>query len=409
MNVSFYIARHFRPKAPIAMLGVALGIAVMIISVCVVTGFKHTIRDKVIGFSSDIVVTNYMTLHTLDQSNPINADNKLIKDIKKTEGVERVQRYSQKQGVLKTNDDFLGVMFKGVGEDYDTTFLASNLIEGKMPRLSMYKSTQQLLISKNMADKLRLKVGKKVFVYFLSDDEVRARPFNITGIYQTNFARYDDIMCFTDLYTISRLNGWKIDEENTQVTGCELQVVDFDSLNVVAERVAKKFDNIQDSQMHNLASCTVYDMSPQTFAWLDLLDLNVWIILILMVCVAGFTIVSGLLIIILERTSTIGLLKALGARNSTIRKTFRWLALGIVVKGMVWGNIIGIGICLLQEKFGIVKLDPTAYYVSEAPVEMNWIIILLLNIVTLIITIAVLVIPSFFIGTVRPAKTMRME
>ena len=391
------------------MLGVALGIAVMIISVCVVTGFKHTIRDKVIGFSSDIVVTNYMTLHTLDQSNPINADNKLIKDIKKTEGVERVQRYSQKQGVLKTNDDFLGVMFKGVGEDYDTTFLASNLIEGKMPRLSMYKSTQQLLISKNMADKLRLKVGKKVFVYFLSDDEVRARPFNITGIYQTNFARYDDIMCFTDLYTISRLNGWKIDDENTQVTGCELQVVDFDSLNVVAERVAKKFDNIQDSQMHNLASCTVYDMSPQTFAWLDLLDLNVWIILILMVCVAGFTIVSGLLIIILERTSTIGLLKALGARNSTIRKTFRWLALGIVVKGMVWGNIIGIGICLLQEKFGIVKLDPTAYYVSEAPVEMNWIIILLLNIVTLIITIAVLVIPSFFIGTVRPAKTMRME
>ena len=409
MNVSFYIARHFRPKAPIAMLGVALGIAVMIISVSVVTGFKHTIRDKVIGFSSDIVVTNYMTLHTLDQSNPINADNKLIKDIKKTEGVERVQRYSQKQGVLKTNDDFLGVMFKGVGEDYDTNFLASNLIEGKMPRLSMYKSTQQLLISKNMADKLRLKVGKKVFVYFLSDDEVRARPFNITGIYQTNFARYDDIMCFTDLYTISRLNGWKIDEENTQVTGCELQVVDFDSLNVVAERVAKKFDNIQDSQMHNLASCTVYDMSPQTFAWLDLLDLNVWIILILMVCVAGFTIVSGLLIIILERTSTIGLLKALGARNSTIRKTFRWLALGIVVKGMVWGNIIGIGICLLQEKFGIVKLDPTAYYVSEAPVEMNWIIILLLNIVTLIITIAVLVIPSFFIGTVRPAKTMRME
>jgi lipoprotein-releasing system permease protein len=409
LNVSFYIARHFRPKAPIAMLGVALGIAVMIISVSVVTGFKHTIRDKVIGFSSDIVVANYMTLRTLDQSSPINADEALVKKIKRTEGVERVQRYSQKQGVLKTNDDFLGVMFKGVGEDYDTTFIASNLIDGKMPRLSMYKSTQQLLISKNMADKLRLKVGNKVFVYFLSDDDVRARPFTITGIYQTNFARYDDVMCFTDLYTISRLNGWKIDENNTQVTGCELQVVDFDSLNVVAERVAKKFDNIQDSQMHNLASCTVYDMSPQTFAWLDLLDLNVWIILILMVCVAGFTIVSGLLIIILERTSTIGLLKALGARNSTIRKTFRWLALGIVVKGMVWGNIIGIGICLLQEKFGIVKLDPTAYYVSEAPVEMNWIIILLLNIVTLIITIAVLVIPSFFIGTVRPAKTMRME
>ena len=150
-------------------------------------------------------------------------------------------------------------------------------------------------------------------------------------------------------------------------------------------------------------------MSPQTFAWLDLLDLNVWIILILMICVAGFTIVSGLLIIILERTATIGLLKALGARNSLIRKTFRWLALSIVIKGMFWGNVIGIGICLLQQYFGIVKLDPTAYYVREAPVEMNWLIIALLNIVTLIITTAVLVIPSFFIGTVRPAKTMRME
>lgn len=391
------------------MLGVALGIAVMIISVSVVTGFKHTIRDKVIGFSSDIVVANYMTLRTLDQSSPINADEALVKKIKRTEGVERVQRYSQKQGVLKTNDDFLGVMFKGVGEDYDTTFIASNLIDGKMPRLSMYKSTQQLLISKNMADKLRLKVGNKVFVYFLSDDDVRARPFTITGIYQTNFARYDDVMCFTDLYTISRLNGWKMDENNTQVTGCELMIKDFDSLNVVAQRVAKKFDNTCDSQMHTMSTCTVYDMSPQTFAWLDLLDLNVWIILILMICVAGFTIVSGLLIIILERTSTIGLLKALGARNSTIRKTFRWLALNIVIKGMIWGNIIGIGICLIQEKFGIVKLDATAYYVSEAPVEMNWLIILLLNIVTLAITVAVLVIPSFFIGTVRPAKTMRME
>ena len=409
MNVAFYIARHFRPKAPIAMLGVALGIAVMIISVSVVIGFKHTIRDKVVGFSSDIVVSNYMTLQTLDQSNPVTADEKLIERLKKIEGVKRVQRYSQKQGVLKTNNDFLGVMFKGVGEDYDTTFMASNLVEGKIPQLSMYKSTQQLLISKNMADKLRLKVGNKVYAYFLSDDDVRARPFTVTGIYQTNFSRYDDVVCYTDLYTVSKLNGWRMTQDILQVTGCEMQVTNFDSLDVISARVKSKIDNTYDSQMHTLSSCTVYDMSPQTFAWLDLLDLNVWIILILMICVAGFTIVSGLLIIILERTATIGLLKALGARNSLIRKTFRWLALSIVIKGMFWGNVIGIGICLLQQYFGIVKLDPTAYYVREAPVEMNWLIIALLNIVTLIITTAVLVIPSFFIGTVRPAKTMRME
>ncbi len=390
------------------MLGVALGIAVMIISVSVVIGFKHTIRDKVVGFSSDIVISNYMTLRTLDQSNPITADDSLVKKLQKIEGVKRVQRYSQKQGVLKTNDDFLGVMFKGVGEDYDTSFIASNMVEGKIPQLSMHKSTQQLLISKNMADKLKLKVGNKVFAYFLSDDDVRARPFTITGIYQTNFSRYDDIICYTDLYTVSRLNGWMKDDKY-EVTGCEIQVTNFDSIPSVSGRIIQMTENTYDSNMHPLASCTVYDMSPQTFAWLDLLDLNVWIILILMICVAGFTIVSGLLIIILERTSTIGLLKALGARNSTIRKTFRWLALNIVIKGMIWGNIIGIGICFLQEHFGIVKLDPTAYYVSEAPVEIDWMIIASLNIVTLIITTAVLVIPSFFIGTVRPAKTMRME
>jgi lipoprotein-releasing system permease protein len=260
-----------------------------------------------------------------------------------------------------------------------------------------------------MADKLRLKVGNKVYAYFLSDDDVRARPFTITGIYQTNFSRYDDVVCYTDLYTVSKLNGWRMTQDILQVTGCEMQVTNFDSLEVISARVKSKIDNTYDSQMHTLSSCTVYDMSPQTFAWLDLLDLNVWIILILMICVAGFTIVSGLLIIILERTATIGLLKALGARNSLIRKTFRWLALSIVIKGMFWGNVIGIGICLLQQYFGIVKLDPTAYYVREAPVEMNWLIIALLNIVTLIITTAVLVIPSFFIGTVRPAKTMRME
>ena len=412
MNTSFYIAKHFRPKAPIAMLGVALGIAVMIVSISVVIGFKHTIRDKVVGFSSDIVVSNYMTLQTTDQTHPINANDSLVKAFQSIKGIKAVQRYSQKQGVLKTDYDFLGVMFKGIGEDYDTTFIASNIIEGKMPRLSLYKSTQQVLISKTMSDKLQLKIGDRVYAYFLSDDDVRARPFDVVGIYQTNFSRYDEAICFTDLYTISRLNGWEIDKDggkNLNVTGCELITNDFDSIDVVEERVIEKVNKTCDSDLNPLTSATVYDMSPQTFAWLDLLDLNVWIILILMICVAGFTIISGLLIIILERTSTIGLLKALGARNSMIRRTFRWLATFIVVKGMIWGNILGIAICLIQKYCGIVKLDATVYYVSEAPIELDWGLIALLNIVTFLITTAILVIPSFFISTVEPAKTMRME
>lgn len=409
MNLPYYIAKHFKPKAPIAMLSVALGIAVMVVSISVVVGFKHTIRDKIVGFSNDIVVSNYMTLHTTDQSQCINANDSLVNAIKAIKGVKGVQRYSQKSGVLKTDRDFLGVVFKGVGEDYDTTFIAQNVVEGKMPQLSMKKSTQQILVSQVLADKLRLKVGDKVYAYFLSDDDVRARPFTVTGIYETNFSRYDETICFTDLYTMSRLNGWEVDEEKCEVTGLELKTEDFDSINSVEERIITKVNKTYDSEMNPLSSLTVFEMAPQTFAWLNLLDLNVWVILALMISVAGFTIISGLLIIILERTSTIGLLKALGARNSVIRKTFRWLGMFIVIKGMVIGNALGIGLCLLQQYCGIVKLDASVYYVSEAPVELNWGLLILMNIATLVITTAVLVVPSFFISTVSPAKTMNVE
>jgi len=393
------------------MLGIAIGVAVMIVSICVVLGFKHTVRDKIVGFSSHIVVSNYMTLQTSDQRWAVNANDSLTKVLRSIDGVKHVQRYAQKQGVLKTDSDFLGVMFKGVGEDYDTTFIASNIVEGKMPLFSMSKSTRQIVISKIMADKLRLKIGEKVYAYFLSDEDVRARPFTIAGIYQTNMAKYDEAICFVDLYTVSKLNGWVCDKETDkyEVSGYELTVCDFDSLEAVEEHIINKVNKTVDSNNNPLSSLTVYDLSPQTFSWLDLLDLNVWIILILMICVAGFTIVSGLLIIILERTSMIGLLKALGARNSVVRKTFRWLALFIVVKGMIIGNILGIGICLIQKFTGVIKLDASVYYVSEAPIEINIPLIVLLNIVTLIITVIVLVLPSYYVSTIHPAKAMRIE
>lgn len=423
MNLPYYIARHLykggnatsekvsKPAVRIAMLGTAVGMAVMIVSICVVLGFKHAVRDKIVGFNSHIVVSNYMTLQTTDQTNPINANDSLVKVLQGVHGMKHVQRYSLKQGVLKTESDFLGVMFKGVGEDFDTSFIASNMVEGKVPVFSNVKSTQQLVVSKSMADRLLLKVGSKVRAYFLSDDDVRQRPFTVVGIYQTNMGKYDDAICFTDLYTVSKLNGWECDRDSGkyEVTGCELAVNDFDSLEVVEDIIIDKVNKTTDSDMHPLSSLTVYELSPQTFSWLELLDLNVWIILILMVCVAGFTMVSGLLIIILERTSMIGLLKALGARNAVVRKTFRWLAFFIVVKGMVLGNILGIGVCLIQKYFGVVKLDAATYYVSEAPVEINIPLILLLNIATLLITVAVMVLPSYYISWIQPAKTMRVE
>ena len=421
MNLSFDIARSVyynsdadrrisRPAVRIAMLGVAIGIAVMIVSVAVVLGFKHTVRDKVVGFGSHIVVTNFMTLQTTDQSQCINANDSLYRKVSSIKGVRHVERYSQKQGVLKTDGDFLGVVFKGIGEDYDTTFLAKNIVEGRMPQLSMWKSTQQLLLSRIQANRLGLKVGDKVFAYYLSDDDVRARPFTVAGIYQTNLTRYDESICFTDLYTMSRLNGWSVENKNVmEVTGMEVLVNDFDSIDSVEAQMIETINKSQDSDGHYLSSSTVKDQNPQIFSWLDLLDLNVWIILILMVSVSGFTMISGLLIIILERTSMIGLLKALGARNSMVRHTFLWLATFIVLRGLMWGNVLGIGICLLQKWTGLIQLDAATYYVSEVPIEVNWGLVVLLNVATLLLTTLTLVLPSFFVSTIKPAKTMRME
>ena len=421
MNLSFDIARSVyynsdadrrisRPAVRIAMLGVAIGIAVMIVSVAVVLGFKHTVRDKVVGFGSHIVVTNFMTLQTTDQSQCINANDSLYRKVSSIKGVRHVERYSQKQGVLKTDGDFLGVVFKGIGEDYDTTFLAKNIVEGRMPQLSMWKSTQQLLLSRIQANRLGLKVGDKVFAYYLSDEDVRARPFTVAGIYQTNLTRYDESICFTDLYTMSRLNGWSVENKNVmEVTGMEVLVNDFDSIDSVEAQMIEIINKSQDSDGHYLSSSTVKDQNPQIFSWLDLLDLNVWIILILMVSVSGFTMISGLLIIILERTSMIGLLKALGARNSMVRHTFLWLATFIVLRGLLWGNVLGIGICLLQKWTGLIQLDAATYYVSEVPIEMNWGLVVLLNVATLLLTTLTLVLPSFFVSTIKPAKTMRME
>jgi len=351
-----------------------------------------------------------MTLQTTDQSQCINANDSLYRKVSSIKGVRHVERYSQKQGVLKTDGDFLGVVFKGIGEDYDTTFLAKNIVEGRMPQLSMWKSTQQLLLSRIQANRLGLKVGDKVFAYYLSDEDVRARPFTVAGIYQTNLTRYDESICFTDLYTMSRLNGWSVENKNVmEVTGMEVLVNDFDSIDSVEAQMIETINKSQDSDGHYLSSSTVKDQNPQIFSWLDLLDLNVWIILILMVSVSGFTMISGLLIIILERTSMIGLLKALGARNSMVRHTFLWLATFIVLRGLLWGNVLGIGICLLQKWTGLIQLDAATYYVSEVPIEMNWGLVVLLNVATLLLTTLTLVLPSFFVSTIKPAKTMRME
>lgn len=393
-----------RPAIRIATIGVAIGLAVMIISVSVVLGFKHTIRDKVIGFGCHITVADFLALQE-ERPYPICIDDSMMNVLKGVKGVKHVQRYAMKQGILKTDSDFMGVMFKGVAEEYDTTFIHQNMVEGTIPKFSSKASSNKILISRMTADKLKLKLGDKVFTYFIDNNDVRARKFSIAGIYQTNLTRFDKIICFCDLYTSVKLNGW----EEGQVSGTELTVNDYNLLKETEDDVVRKVNRTTDKYGQTFSSSTVEQMNPQIFTWLDLLDLNVWIILALMICVAGITMISGLLIIILERTNMIGVMKALGARNRTIRHTFLWFAVFIIGRGMLWGNIVGIGLIALQHYTGIVSLDPSTYYVSTVPVEFNFLIILAINIATLVVSVLALIAPSYLISFIHPAKSMRYE
>ena len=415
MNLPFFLASRInkdhtatrkvsRPAIKIGMWGVAIGLAVMIISVCVVIGFKHTIRDKVIGFGSHITVSEFVSMQE-NANQPVCMDDSTLQRLKSIPGIAHVQRFAMKQGILKTDEDFLGVMFKGVGPEFDSTFIATNMVEGHMPTFSDTVSTNQLVISRLMADKLRVKAGDRIFAYFLGNDDVRTRRFTIAGIYATNLRHFDESICLVDLYSTVNLNGWETD----QASGAELTLNDFDALDLVARDVTREIDRTQDRYGNTYTSRTVTAANPQIFSWLDLLDLNVWIILGLMVAVAAFTMISGLLIIILERTQMIGLLKALGAKNSTVRHTFLWFAAFIIGKGLIIGNIIGLGLCLLQHFTGVVKLDAAAYYVETVPVEINIPLILLLNIATLLLSVLVLIGPSYLISHIHPSKSMRYE
>jgi lipoprotein-releasing system permease protein len=329
----------------------------------------------------------------------------MMQMIGSVDGVSHVERFAMTQGILKTDEDFLGVAFKGVGPEYDMTFLKSHLVEGEMPEFSDSTSKQKLLMSKMIADKLRLKAGDKVFAYFIDGQDVRTRRYTVSGIYQTNMTRFDENLCFIDLYAASRLNGWL----NGEVTGVEVKVKDFEQLQLTEDRFVEKINRSIDPQGNVLTTETIYELYPQVFSWLELLDINVWIILALMVCVAGFTMISGLLIIILERTQMIGILKAVGARNKTIRHTFLWFSVFIIGQGLFWGNVIGLGIVLLQQYTGFVTLDPQTYYVSEAPMELNLPLVAAINVATLLICVFVLIAPSYLISHIHPAKSMRYE
>lgn len=395
------------PAVHIATAGVAVGLAVMILSVCLVKGFQGEVAAKLAGFASHIEVLD-LNSQTDADNHPITADAALMDVVKKNTQAETVQRVSVKIGVMKTHDDFSGIMLKGIGKEYDKKFIRSCMVEGKFPDFgNNADAINQIVLSRQIAEMLHLKVGDKVYVYFFTNT-IKQRRFEIAGIYETHLQQFDKNFVWTDLQTINQLNDWG--EEQCSLLEVKLQ--NFDDLE---ERTAKLGDAVtaykHTHQITNLSVMSIRD-NPRTrpvLSWLELLDLNVMVILVIMLCVAGVTMISGLLILILERTTTIGVLKALGASNRRIRRIFLVYAGHILVRGMVIGNVFAFLLALLQSQFHLVRLDPATYYVDAVPLAYDPAWLIGINLATLLITLLTLVLPAFIVSVVQPAKTIRFD
>jgi len=414
MNLELFIAKkiHFSkegdkqvtpPAVRIAMIGIALGLAVMILSVAIVIGFKKEVRNKVIGFGSHIQITN-LDSNISYETSPIAVNDTLLSDLSKTAGISHVERFATKPGLLKTDSAFQGIVLKGIGEEYDWTFFRKNLRAGKVFTVTPDKRGTDVIISKYLADRLHLKVGDGFLTYFVQEN-VRARKFTISGIYETGFLDYDKLFVITDIKQVQRLSNW----EEDQVSGLELQVNDYANLDSISEQLYFTYSEKLDRNGNTYYVRSIKDLNPMIFNWLDVLDINVVIILVLMMAVAGFTMISGLLIIILERTNMIGILKALGHDNQGIRKIFLYISFFLIGKGMVWGNVIGIGLCLIQAKFQPISLDPSIYYLDAVPVDLNILTWVLINIGTLAAAMLMMLGPSYLITKIDPAKSIRFE
>jgi len=413
MSIEYFIAKriHFqqgrknvsRPAVRIAIIAIALGMAVMILSVGVVIGFKQEIRNKVVGFGGHIRVSNYDNNNTFE-TNPIRYSKAFTDSLATMPGVKSVQLYATKPGIIKTESEFQGIVLKGIDSGFNWDFFRSHLVAGDTLQLAD-SLRNDIVISKYLADMLRLKVGDSFYTYFIKD-QVKARKFTIRGIYATNFVEYDKLFIITDLRHIQRLSGWN----ESQFSGYEVLIDDFDKMDYTADAIsilAQQAVTNNDSQKYYVQ--TIRDLSPQLFGWLDLLDMNVWVILSLMLAVAGFNMISGLLILILERTNMIGILKSVGATNWSVRKVFLYFAVFLIGKGMLWGNVIGLSLCALQYFTHAIPLDPEAYYVSYVPIVFNWTYLVLLNIGTFAASILMMIAPSYLIAKISPAKIIRYE
>ena len=407
MNVEYFIAKRLvsakegnnrlsRPIIRIAILAIALSVAVMLISIGVVKGFKKDIADKVIGFGSHIQITAFSDNNSYE-TKAISKNQDFYPSIENEKGINHIQYFATKAGIIKTADEIHGVILKGVGSDFNRDFFKDNLVEGEVPIYNDTLTSSRVIISKKIADLLDLEIDEKLIMYF-AQDPPRVRKFVVAGIYTTELEEFDNLYVFGDIRHIQNLNNWGIDS----VGGFEITIHNFDNLDALTQMVYEKID-------YDLNAQTIKEINPQIFDWLKLQDINVNVIIILMLIVAGINIITALLILILERTKLIGILKAIGQNNWSVRKVFLYNASYLIGKGLFWGNLLGIGLSLLQKYFHLISLNPSTYYMNTVPIHLTFSDILLLNFGAMLSCILMLIIPTYLITKITPIKAIRFE
>ena len=411
MRLEYFIAKRLittknykssisAPIMKIAITAIALGIIMMLVSVSTGLGLKYKIRDKISAFNGHIVITNYDANVTDLSIAPVDLNQAFYPEFKTVEGIKHIQPFASKAGIIRTEEAFEGVIYKGVDENYDLKEIQDYIIEGRLPVLGTEMSNE-ILLSEYVTERLGFTVGDKVTMHFLKDvgnQLPNVRQFEIVGIYNSGMQEFDANFVIGDLKHVQRLNRWNAN----QVGGFEIVLDDFDKIEEKGKEVYLALPSTLDSQ-------TIVEKYGNIFTWMKMFDLNIVIIITIMVVVASINMIVALLVLILERIQMIGVLKSLGATNWSIRKIFLYNATYLILKGLIYGNIIGLGMLLIQKYYGVIQLDPTSYYVKEAPVLIRFSDILLLNVGVVFISILVLLIPSYIITKITPVKAMRFD
>jgi lipoprotein-releasing system permease protein len=414
VNIEFYIAkrlifnkvreqRSLRPIMRLSVVSVALSVAVMIVTMSVLIGFKQQITEKVTGFLSHIQITNYDG-NSSYETNPIDKNLYFLPEIKALPNVRYVQPYALKAGIIATKENIQGVVLKGVDQSFDWRFFDANMTSGAHFIVNDSASSNAVCISQTLASLLQLDLGSTFDMYFVQDPP-RQRRFKIAGIFDTKFGELDKLFVLCDMRHAQRLNNWTSD----QITGYEIYLTDFAKLNVAFADISEHaFYTVSPDNTRFMVE-NITQRYPQIFDWLQLMDMNALIVLVLMLMVAGFNMISSLLIMLLERTTLIGLLKAFGTTKTSLQKIFVYQSLFVAGRGLLWGNFIGIALCLVQQHFGIIELNPSTYYLSQVPINIHWGYVLLLNAGTLAAIVFMLIVPSLMVSKISPSKVLRFN